>query len=105
MTSVRSIIVAAGFLAASISCEAFVARPDATRPIATELRLKKTVPERIGFSKRSKESNDHRYRMEDVEEIFHRRLIPFIAPEHGKNPKRTRKVKWDHHDFAKQHEP
>mmetsp|Transcript_22087 Transcript_22087/g.47411 ORF Transcript_22087/g.47411 Transcript_22087/m.47411 type:complete len:122 (-) Transcript_22087:134-499(-) len=121
MTFVRSLYVAfvaigwVVLLEPPMPCEAFVARPQAIKPFTTQLDLKRTVSDRLSFSKRSKPKQSENAEYE--EDVYHRRIVHFEVnsertdKKNGSQPitettsDQTRKFGWDHRDFARSVDP
>eukprot|EP01083_Nonionella_stella_P022754 62914_1 len=103
----------------SIPSEAFVARLQPTRLIATELHLKRAVTDRYSFTKKATDGiQDFDQSAEDDEEVYHRRIVHFSEKSHEKDDQittrkyrdkrstdKTRSFGWDHRGFARSIDP
>mmetsp|Transcript_20656 Transcript_20656/g.37079 ORF Transcript_20656/g.37079 Transcript_20656/m.37079 type:complete len:126 (+) Transcript_20656:198-575(+) len=101
-----------------MSCEAFAPSADTTRPITTELHLKRTVSQRFPFSKRSNQSENIEISPDvEEEEVYHRRIVHFELDSQKTHEKsrqttttrttsnKSRRFGWDHHNFARSVDP
>mmetsp|Transcript_34926 Transcript_34926/g.75412 ORF Transcript_34926/g.75412 Transcript_34926/m.75412 type:complete len:126 (-) Transcript_34926:160-537(-) len=101
-----------------ISCEAFAPTADTTTPITTELHLKRTVPQRFSFSKRSNQSENIEISPDgEEEEVYHRRIVHFELDSQkthdksgqttttGTTSNKAKRFEWDHHNFARSVDP